>query len=205
MTNVKTGIFKKRYLHANSASVQVSQFNACSFCCNDRPLCSPCSPPSISSSDRKMTPPVIIEKALTRLYFCINTEFVLSLISNSDMNELLLAETPPNFIWDMTPLYKIFPYEFSYSPRSISLQTFVNRSEMLIDEPVRRRRGSDGGEFSRLIHISPPAYISSSTSVFQPSAWFMEEIWIETKTLANTNAEWLIFKWEALSQVCYSV
>lgn len=77
------------------------------------------------------------------------------------------------------------------------MQTFVTCcSEILIDEPVRVCRGSDGGDFNRLIHISWSPYIIPSTSVFQPSAWFMKEIWIETKTLTNTNAEWLIFKWQ---------
>lgn len=83
------------------------------------------------------------------------------------------------------------------------MQTFVCSFFFLIltDEPERQSRGSAGGEFNRLIHISWTAYISSSTSVFQASAWFMEEIWIETKTL--TNAEWLIFKWQIPSEGLY--
>lgn len=96
------------------------------------------------------------------------------------------------------------PVTIPPSPQSISLQKkMCHCSEILIDEPVRLCRGSDGGEFNRLIHISWTAYISSSTSVFQPTAWFMEEIWIETKTLANTNAEWLIFKWQIPSRWLY--
>lgn len=150
---------------------------------------------------------VVIETAMTRPLLClwINTEFVLLLMSRSDGNGL-----EPKWIMDSCfwPRPSLTSYESSVlnistvlTPVAANFSTL--QSLVLIDKPVRHCRGSVGGEFYSLIHISWTACISSSTSVFQPSAWFMEEIWTETKTLTNTNAEWLIFKWQIPSHWLY--